>query len=428
MKTSFLIDYEKIEKLGKGSQGECFLIKNKKNGVLRVLKQIKLKNLKEKEKKYIKNEIKIMKTINHPSIIKYYDSHCGAKMIYILLEYAKNNSLKNVITKKKKIKEKKIKKWFHQILRALKELHSKNIIHHNIKSSNILLDSKMNIKISDIGPSKFNNKSKSFIGSPYYMSPEIINGFEYDFKTDIWSLGVLIYELACFKLPFKSNNICFLAYKILKGKYCSLENYSESFLEILDMMLQVDPRKRIGVDKILDSFYFQCYKKDVNLEKDFSEENLKINKFGLLNEFQDPELKVHESISEFEDLINLCEKIDQKRGFFEEDEKENIEQEDSYSDFDFIDLKDLDLDMENIKKKEDIIKKKIGDKTFNQITNTFCVKFDDEKFVNKIYDNDDFSNINFDLSVTDLNDETKEITNLFLKKQIIKESAKIFNK
>ena len=464
MNYSFLKDYDKIEKLGSGSQGECFLIKHKKSGELRVLKEIKLKNLKETEKNYIENEIKIMKRIKHPSIIQYINSYKSKKYIYILMEYAKNGSLENIISKKKnykkkncemkikkkkskkKICEKQLKKWFYQISLGLLELHSKKIIHRDIKSSNILLDHNNNIKISDFGVSKFYNKSKTFIGTPYYISPEIINGLEYDYKTDIWSLGVLLYELANFEFPFKAKNIFFLAYKILKGEYLPMKGYSKTFLKLVDLMLEVNPVKRIGVKKILENSYFKVYfdKEKIN-QKEIQKKNnnffsnlglekknsLKENNFigdlkkkNSLEENFENKINNINSVNEFDDLINLCTKIDRKRGFFEENENSDLE--DSYSDFEFIDLKELNFDLEKIKKKEKRIKKKIGEKTFNQITKTFCINFDDEKFINKIYDNEDYENVDFGLSVSYLNEETKNIADIYLKKKILFESGKIF--
>lgn len=107
-----------------------------------------------------------------------------------------------------------------QILYGLNEIHSKNIIHRDIKSDNILLDESKVIKLGDFGVSWiFEESAKTYIGTPYYLSPEIIYGKRYTTKTDVWSLGVLLYEMMTDRMPFNANNITNLQFSIVKGNY-----------------------------------------------------------------------------------------------------------------------------------------------------------------------------------------------------------------
>jgi NIMA (never in mitosis gene a)-related kinase len=168
-----------------------------------------------------------------------------------------SNAIKS--TGKKHFSEEQILEWFSQILIGIKDIHSKNIIHRDIKSQNIFLTAKGVIKIGDFGVSRQTNSCAStIVGTPFYLSPEIINGTNYDSKTDIWSLGVLLYELCCLDFPFKvpNNSLAALALRILKCKYNPLPKvYSVELSRVVAMMLNVNPKARPTAEQLL-SIYF----------------------------------------------------------------------------------------------------------------------------------------------------------------------------
>ena len=136
-------------------------------------------------------------------------------------------------TGKKAFNEEQILEWFCQMLLAIKDIHAKNIIHRDIKSQNVFLTKEGLVKIGDFGVStQTSSCASTVVGTPFYLSPEIINGAQYDSKTDVWSLGVLLYELCSLDYPFKvpNNSLAALALKILKGKYSPLPNNTQLIL------------------------------------------------------------------------------------------------------------------------------------------------------------------------------------------------------
>lgn len=209
-----------------------------------------------------KNEISILKKINHPNIIKYYESLIQKNKLYLILEYAEDGDLRTVISKHKKasktLEENVIFDYFYQIADSIEYIHEKKIIHRDIKPENIFI-SKGIIKLGDFGISKELSGTcelaKSGVGTPYYVSPEICRGELYDLKTDIWSLGCLLYELCSFQRPFVSKNINALMINITKNEPKPLDNtlYSNKLIALINIMMNKDPEKRPDIKKIKES-------------------------------------------------------------------------------------------------------------------------------------------------------------------------------
>ena len=221
----------------------------------------------EENIKQIYNEASIMKKLCHPNVISFKDVFKDTKLeyFYIVMEYADDGDLnkkikqqQQKISKDKYFSEDKILKFFYQICKGIEYIHSKNVIHRDIKSQNIFLMKNGTIKIGDFGIAKSlsntNSNAKTIIGTPYYFSPEIINGEPYNYKTDIWSLGVVLYEMCNLKLPFDSNNIAQLSIKILKGNYDPIPfRYSKEIHNLIKRMLNVDQNNRPDIKEVIQS-------------------------------------------------------------------------------------------------------------------------------------------------------------------------------
>ena len=256
-------NYKLIKLLGEGSFGKAYLSENLADHTQCVIKQIPLTDLSEEEKKDTFNEVLILKKVNHSNIIKFLDVFKTSKPINtlnIVTEYADDGDLSQKIEKLKQKKspftEKEILNYLTQICLALNHIHKKKIIHRDLKSGNIFLTKSGLVKLGDFGISKgFKNtweKAKTMVGTPYYLSPEIINGQPYDSKNDIWALGVMIYEMMSFKKPFNANSLPALSLRILRGVYQPPPSYySKDLINLVKLCLNLEPKKRPSAEMIL---------------------------------------------------------------------------------------------------------------------------------------------------------------------------------
>ena len=255
--------YKIIKKIGEGSFGIVYLAQYLKTSTLCVVKKIDFKGLSKEEIKESFNEVNLLKKLDHPNIIKFIEVKPTKKYIEIITEYAEKGDLYNQlnIQKEKNIyfPEKIIIDWLIQTCQALKYIHSKHIIHRDIKPHNIFLTKKGSIKLGDFGVSKtLNNtleKAKTFVGTAYYLPPEVINGKKYSYMADMWSLGVTFYQLMTFKTPFNGNMLPALLKKISsyeKFEKISEKYYSKDLIDIIYKMMDYKPSKRPTSNDILN--------------------------------------------------------------------------------------------------------------------------------------------------------------------------------
>ena len=255
--------YKIVKLLGEGSFGKAYLCENLADNSQCVIKQIPLNDLDEEEKKDTFNEVLILKKVNHSNIIKFIDvfkSSRPVNTLNIVTEYADDGDLNQKIEKLRQKKspftEKEILNYLTQICLALNHIHKKKIIHRDLKSGNIFLTKSGLVKLGDFGISKgFKNtweKARTKVGTPYYLSPEIINSKPYDSKSDIWALGVLIYEMMTFKMPFNAINLPALSLKILRGIYQPPPSYySKDLINLVKLCLNLEPKRRPSAETIL---------------------------------------------------------------------------------------------------------------------------------------------------------------------------------
>ena len=248
------LNYKVLQQLGEGSFGKAFLCEKDSDGSLCVIKQILIEGMNEKEKADVLNESNILAKLDHPNIIKFYDVFESKKpkhMINIVTEYADGGDLSEKIKERKNkngnFTESEILDYFTQICLAIRHIHEKKIIHRDLKSGNIFLMKNGFVKLGDFGIAKnFQrtiDKAKTMVGTPYYLSPEIIESKPYDSKSDIWSLGVLLYEMMTFKMPFNANSLASLIIKITRGNYIPPPViYTKDLRELVSKCLTLDPK------------------------------------------------------------------------------------------------------------------------------------------------------------------------------------------
>ena len=260
------------EKLGSGAFGSVYKVKRKEDSKIYAMKIVKISLLGTKERENALNEIRILYSLTHPNIIGYkeafYDEN--SKTLNIVMEYADDGDLESKINYNKMNKlffdESTIWKISIQILKGLKYLHDNNIIHRDLKSANIFLMKNGLIKIGDLNVSKLSKigSANTHTGTPYYSSPEIWIDKPYNNKTDIWSVGCIIYEMCNLNPPFRGTSLINLYNNIQKGEYKNIHSfYSKDLKFVISQMIIVEPNKRFSCDKLLELNVIQSKMKDL---------------------------------------------------------------------------------------------------------------------------------------------------------------------
>ena len=253
----------KIEKvLGKGSFGSVYLVTRKEDGQIYALKSVIMEKLNKKEQENSVNEVRILASVNHPNVIGYKEAFWDDQnnTLNIVMEYADDGDLQTKIQKMKKncgfFDEELIWSYSIQMIEGLKALHDKNIMHRDLKSANIfLVKNKRQCKIGDMNVSKVIKEKvlRTQTGTPYYASPEVWNDKPYSYKSDLWSIGCVIYELCALKPPFKGKDLDELYINVCKGKVERINKvYSDNLWKMIMLLLQVDVNKRVDCDQFLN--------------------------------------------------------------------------------------------------------------------------------------------------------------------------------
>ncbi len=251
--TTFQIkDYIVFKKrIGKGAFSNIYKGYDRKNKKMVAIKEICLDTL-SKYKDSIKRETRIMKNLKHPSIVTLYDTIIddSTDNIYLVLEYFGRGDFSKFL-KKRPLKEKFAKKYLKQLASGLKYLLENKIIHRDLKPQNILVSNLGDIKITDFGFARYFDNDmviQTICGSPMYMAPEIMKKKKYDFKSDLWSVGVIFYEMLVGRTPFKAKNIFDLMRQI-ENKEIKLPkdiDISSECEDLLFKLLKKNPDERIG--------------------------------------------------------------------------------------------------------------------------------------------------------------------------------------
>ena len=249
-------------KIGKGGYGKLYLARNIIDNKEYAIKNISKGKIKEVKinTSIIKREIDIHIRITHPHIIKLFSYLEDRYNYYLAMEYAQKGNLYKLIQEKRGMNENEAFIYFIQVVSAIHFLHMNGYAHRDIKPENILLDENYQVKLCDFGWCVNVSKGEriTFCGTYEYMAPEMINDEFYDMGIDIWSLGVLLYEMIHGYSPFRAHYFLKDAKSAMKEIFMNIKsnnyvierNISKECIDLIDKLLTIDPKKRIKVNEI----------------------------------------------------------------------------------------------------------------------------------------------------------------------------------
>ena len=250
--------YDQVKVLGQGGFGKALLVKRKTDNQQFVIKEVRLTSLGPKDREEAMKEVKVLASLKHPYIVDYVESFQERGCLFIVMGYADGGDLAQKIEKagRKLFSEDEILHDFIEIALGIKYIHDRKILHRDLKGQNVFLMKDGTVKLGDFGIARVLEHTfqvcKTQIGTPYYLSPEICQGKNYNMKTDIWSLGCILYELCTLKHAFEAGNMNQLLMNIVRGRYTPIPaQYSEDLKNLVNRMLTKEPEKRPNINQIL---------------------------------------------------------------------------------------------------------------------------------------------------------------------------------
>ncbi|KAI7804543.1 Serine/threonine-protein kinase MARK1 [Triplophysa rosa] len=248
-------NYRLLKTIGKGNFAKVKLARHVLTGREVAVKIIDKTQLNPTSLQKLFREVRIMKVLGHPNIVKLFEVIETEKTLYLIMEYASGGEVFDYLVAHGRMKEKEARAKFRQIVSAVQYCHQKRIVHRDLKAENLLLDADMNIKIADFGFSNeftIGSKLDTFCGSPPYAAPELFQGKKYDGpEVDVWSLGVILYTLVSGSLPFDGQNLKELRERVLRGKYRIPFYMSTDCENLLKKLLVLNPGKRGSLEQIM---------------------------------------------------------------------------------------------------------------------------------------------------------------------------------
>ncbi|KAH3663850.1 hypothetical protein OGAPHI_005253 [Ogataea philodendri] len=249
--------YKNLVKVGQGASGGVYTATDLETSHCVAIKQMELE--KQPKKELIINEILVMKGSKHDNIVNFIEAYLMKRNLWVVMEYMEGGSLTDIIIQSV-LTEGQMGAVCRGTLQGLKFLHSKGIIHRDIKSDNILLSLEGDIKLTDFGfcaqIKDFSAKRNTMVGTPYWMAPEVVTKSDYGPKVDIWSLGIMTIEMIEGDPPYMNETPLRALYLITTNGKPTLhdpEALSEEMISFLDSCLEVDAEKRLTAVQLLDS-------------------------------------------------------------------------------------------------------------------------------------------------------------------------------
>ncbi|XP_036818559.1 MAP/microtubule affinity-regulating kinase 3 isoform X17 [Oncorhynchus mykiss] len=263
-------NYRLLKTIGKGNFAKVKLARHILTGREVAIKIIDKTQLNPNSLQKLFREVRIMKILNHPNIVKLFEVIETERTLYLVMEYASGGEVFDYLVAHGRMKEKEARAKFRQIVSAVQYCHQKHIVHRDLKAENLLLDADMNIKIADFGFSNeftMGNKLDTFCGSPPYAAPELFQGKKYDGpEVDVWSLGVILYTLVSGSLPFDGQNLKELRERVLRGKYRIPFYMSTDCENLLKRFLVLNPAKRGTLEQIMKDRWINAGSEDDELK------------------------------------------------------------------------------------------------------------------------------------------------------------------
>ncbi|XP_077435433.1 serine/threonine-protein kinase Nek5 isoform X2 [Vanacampus margaritifer] len=256
-------DYEVVRPIGEGAFGKAFLVRAKAthdgDNAPCVVKMINLAKMPSREKEAARKEVALLSNMKHPNIVTFIRSFQDRGSLCIVMEYCDGGDLMMKINMQRGVffTEQQILAWFVQICLGLKHIHDKKILHRDIKSQNIFLSERgVKVKLGDFGIARMLTHTlelaRTCVGTPLYLSPEICESRPYNNKTDIWSLGCVLYELCTLRHPFEGKSLSQLVSKICRGRFIPVPaRYSYDLRLLVEQLFKVNPRERPSVSSLL---------------------------------------------------------------------------------------------------------------------------------------------------------------------------------
>lgn len=258
-------DYKRGGFLGEGGFARCFQIRDDSGEVYAAKTVAKASIKSDKTKTKLLSEIKIHKSMSHSNIVQFVDCFEDDVNVYILLEICPNQSLMDLLKKRKVLTEPEVRLFMTQIIGGIRYMHTRRVIHRDLKLGNIFFDPDMNLKIGDFGLAAVLHADKdrkyTICGTPNYIAPEVLTGKTtgHSYEVDIWSIGVMLYALLVGKPPFQSKDVSLIYERIKTNDYGFPEDkpISEEAKVLIQDILSTNPLKRPTLDEILEYDFFK---------------------------------------------------------------------------------------------------------------------------------------------------------------------------
>ena len=226
-------------RLGAGSFGEVHRVRRRADGGTYVIKTIGA-SLSRADQEASLNEVRLLASVDHPRVVRYYDSFVDGGRLHIVMEHCERGDLAMLLEARAGAPLAEGEVWAHllQTASGLHHLHSRKVLHRDLKAKNLFLAAD-GVKIGDLGVARLLGASTEFastvVGTPYYLSPELCENAPYNEKSDVWALGVVLYEMLALRRPFEARNQGALLLKILRAEYAPppAERYTPPLLALL---------------------------------------------------------------------------------------------------------------------------------------------------------------------------------------------------